>query len=155
MFSISSLLTFFLDCSLLLFVVVVLLLFFVFVCSVERPDIRIESASATHGDMIRRLYGAQSIDFFVAGRVPGVPVVAALTSVINGNKDIVSFPLAASAVVPIYNLPSLDRNIPLLLSRQVSELQQQLETNSEKYKQDPTTMSSDDERIILSVSSWH
>ena len=82
--------------------------------------------------MIRRLYGAQSIDFFVAGRVPGVPVVAALTSVINGNKDIVSFPLAASAVVPIYNLPSLDRNIPLLLSRQVSSFSICRQTNQEE-----------------------
>lgn len=87
----------------------------------ERPDIRIEARTANHITMVSNLYSNNpTTDFFVAARLPSLPVVPALTSVINANKDIISFPLAASAVVPIYNLPSLDRAVPLLLSRTVS-----------------------------------
>lgn len=86
----------------------------------ERPDIRIESRTASHISMVNNLYGGNPVtDFFIAARLPSLPIVPSLTSIINGNKDIISFPIAASAVVPIYNLPTLDRSVPLLLSRQV------------------------------------
>ena len=88
----------------------------------ERPDIRIESRTASHISMVNNLYGGNPVtDFFVAARLPSLPVVPSLTSIIYANKDIISFPIAASAVVPIYNLPSLDRSVPLLLSRQVRQ----------------------------------
>ena len=69
---------------------------------------------------IANLYGyPATIDFYVGARRVNEPPLPEETALMAGNKDIVSFPIAASAVVPIYNLPGLDKNIPLLLTRQV------------------------------------
>ena len=88
--------------------------------SVERPDLDLTAVSVFTSTAINNLYGSPpSIDFYVSGRKVGEPVVAAETALLAANKDIVSFPVAASAVVPVYNLPGVDRTIPLLITRQV------------------------------------
>lgn len=92
----------------------------VFLFSVERPDLDLTATTVPVIEAITNLYGyPATIDFYVASRRVGEPVVAAETALLAANKDIVSFPVAASAVVPVYNLPGVPKAIPLLLTRQV------------------------------------
>ena len=101
-------------------------LFFFLLLSVDRPDLDLTAVATTLTQGITNLYGSPpSIDFYVAGQSVTSSPSAALKALMAANTDIVSFPIAASAVVPIYNLPSLASSTPLLLSRPVRTTQHQ------------------------------
>lgn len=105
--------------ALLLYVCV--LVCFVCVCgctSVQRPDLTLDAVAVTNVEGVVNLYSTPATsDYYVAGRLPWDNPTAQEVPLLNANTDIVSFPVAASALVPVYNVPEIGTTIPLLLSR--------------------------------------
>lgn len=88
----------------------------------ERPDLSLTATAVTNHAGLVNLYGSPpSSDYFITSWKPGYPVYPGEAALLAGNKDIVSFPIAATATVPVYNIPGIASN-DLLLSRLVSIL---------------------------------
>jgi len=87
--------------------------------AVQRPDLTLTDVDVRSWEGIANLYGVPpSADYLVLGaRMPEDNFDPSIVPLITANTDITSFPVAAGALVPVYNLPEV--SVPLLLSRQV------------------------------------
>jgi hypothetical protein len=98
-----------------------------FSLSVERPDLTLTAAAVSNHQGIINLFGSPpAADYFVTAWKLGYPTYPGEAALLAGNQDIVSFPVAATATVPVYNLPELSASVPLLLNRQVKRRAAQL-----------------------------